>query len=281
MKSSGSAVRSDASSAKFNITIWESGRARRQARDTAAREEPLEIRVDTQALTVAMRTPGHDEELACGFLLAEGVIHSLADIRAVRFHPRNDQGNVIDVHLREGLSVNPREWLRHVIASSSCGLCGRASVDVVRRKFGRVPPGPVVDGTVLPELPDRLRSAQQTFALTGGLHAAGLFSLAGELIVAREDVGRHNALDKALGHALRAGLLPLRNHIVLLSGRVSFEMMQKSLAAGAPIVAAVSAPSTLAIEFARSSRQTLIGFLRDGRFNIYSGRNRIRSRGGL
>ncbi len=259
----------------FSVVTWQKGKGGQRRADAVVVEEPLEIRVDTRSLAVTMRTPGHDTELAVGYLLSEGIIRSASDIADVRPYPRNKLGNVLDVLLTPGVDWDAQRLVRPGVISSSCGLCGKTTLEAVRQRFGRVQPGPMVPGDFFYTLSERLRAAQETFSLTGGLHAAGLFDQEGRLLMAREDIGRHNALDKVLGRALLDGLLPLHHHVLLLSGRVSFEMMQKSLAAGIPIVAAVSAPSGLAVEFARKSRQTLIGFLRNDRFNVYSGHGRI------
>lgn len=263
------------STSAVSVDAWEKGNSKRRRSDAVVVEEPLEIRVDTRSLAVTMRTPGHDAELAVGYLLSEGLIRSGTDIADIRPYPRNEFGNVLDVLLAPGVDWDAQRLVRPGVISSSCGLCGKTTLEAVRQRFGTVSPGPTVSEKMIYSLPERLRTAQETFSLTGGLHAAGLFDLEGRLLVAREDIGRHNALDKVIGRALLDGLLPLSRHVLLLSGRVSFEMMQKSLAAGVPIVAAVSAPSGLAVEFARKSRQTLIGFLRNDRFNVYSGHGRI------
>jgi FdhD protein len=244
--------------------------------DVTAREEPLEIRVEGRSVAVVMRTPGHDEELTAGFLVSEGVVQSARDILEISQCPStgNDHGNVVDV-LLGGAVVNWESLTRHVFSASSCGLCGKTSIDSVFQRFPPVTADWSISARLLAALPDRLRAAQETFSKTGGLHASAIFDLNGELLVLREDVGRHNALDKVLGFALRSGLLPLANHILLVSGRVSFEIIQKALAAGVPVVAAISAPSSLAVEFAQESRQTLIGFLRGETMNIYTHSHRI------
>ena len=246
--------------------------------DVAAREEPLEIRVEGRAVAVVMRTPGHDEELAAGFLVSEGVVKHPRDILEVSQCPsiNNKHGNIVDV-LLGGAVVNWDSLTRHVFSASSCGLCGKTSIESV---FGQFPPVTAewaVSPKLIASLPDKLRATQETFSKTGGLHACAVFDLEGNLIVSREDVGRHNALDKILGHALMHNLLPLDRHILLLSGRVSFEMIQKALAAGIPLVAAISAPSSLAIEFAREAGQTLIGFLRGETMNVYSHEGRLKT----
>jgi FdhD protein len=247
--------------------------------DALAVEEPLEIRVRGRALSVTMRTPGHDEELAAGFLLTEGLIRRAADVLKIEACPRNDAGNLVNVLLAPDVPVDFEKLTRHVFASSSCGLCGKATIDAVNATFPPLPDDPDDDTRVPPEtlyrLPEIMRAAQDTFARTGGLHAAALFTTTGDLLCLREDVGRHNAVDKVLGHALLHNHLPLDRHILLVSGRSSFEIMQKSLAARLPIVAAVSAPSSLAVHFARETNQTLVGFLRDHRLNVYAHPHRI------
>ena len=244
--------------------------------DMLAVEEPLELRVNGRAIAVVMRTPGHDAELAAGFLLSEGVVRSTNDIYDIMQCRTSGTaaaaGNVIEVVLPKSLKVDFGSLTRHVFSATSCGLCGKATIESVRKYFAPVRRAPRGSAAVLRMLPARLAAEQPTFKTTGGLHAAGLFDLAGKLLVAREDVGRHNAVDKVLGHALRAGWLPLRRHILLVSGRVSFEVMQKALAARVPVVAAVSAPTSLAAEFARSNGQTLVAFVRNGRLNLYAGR---------
>jgi FdhD protein len=243
--------------------------------DELAHEEPLEVRVRGRAISVTMRTPGHDEELAVGFLLTEGVVRCRADVLRVEPCGRNELGNVVNVLLAPDVPVDFGRLTRHVFASSSCGLCGKATIDAVRERFEPVRSDVRVGAATLLALPAAMRAAQETFARTGGLHAAGLFTAEGELIALREDVGRHNAVDKVIGHAVLGGLLPLDRHVLLVSGRTSFEILQKALAARVPIVAAVSAPSSLAAEFARDGGQTLVGFLRDDRFNVYAGAERV------
>lgn len=260
----------------FRIARWDQSR-RSSATDEVAVEEPLELRVDTQSLAVIMRTPGHDEELAAGFLLSEGLIRRPDDLRAIRPYGRNRSGNVLDVFLAAGRNLDVRDFTRHVFASSSCGLCGKASIASICQRFPAVRERFGVAASVLRSLPARLRAAQLAFATTGGLHAAAVFSLGGEVVVTREDVGRHNAVDKVLGRLLLDGQLPAAQRVLLVSGRASFEILQKALAAGVGVIAAVGAPSSLAVEFARSSGQTLVGFLRDGRFNVYAGRTRVRN----
>lgn len=257
------------------ILRWESGRALRRVDDNLAAEEPLEIQVEGRPVSITMRTPGHDAELAAGFLLSEGLVRSAGDLRDIRPYPRNRTGNAINVFLAPEVTVDFARLTRHVFASSSCGICGKASIDAVRAVFKPVRTQFKVHASVLAGLPGSMRSAQATFDATGGLHAAALFDTEGRLHVLREDVGRHNAVDKVLGHALTAGWLPLDRHILLVSGRASFEILQKALAARIALLCAVSAPSSLAVDFARANGQTLVGFLREGRFNIYTGAERV------
>jgi FdhD protein len=245
--------------------------------DELATEEPLEIRLiqegRTRTVAITMRTPGSDSELALGFLFAEGVIQRRDEVR--RAEPTTP--NVVEVELVEGLAEPELAGLeRHFFATSACGVCGKAGLESLELRITEpLPPGPEVSPAVLAGLPERLREAQGLFATTGGLHAAALFDLEGNLLAVREDVGRHNALDKLIGWSLLEGLLPLSDHLVLVSGRSSYEILQKCLVAGVPIVAAVSAPSSLAVELAERFGLTLIGFLRGDRFNIYSGAGRV------
>jgi FdhD protein len=247
--------------------------------DEVAIEEPLEIRIGQDALAVTMRTPGNDEELAAGFLLSEGILHARADLREIdRCTLPASLGNVLNVSLAATAKFTPAAAHRFGTISTSCGLCGKTSIEFIRQQFPPIASTDSlrIDAAMLLELPARLRSAQGNFARTGGIHAAAIFNLDGTLVVLREDIGRHNAVDKAIGRAFLDNLLPLKNHIMLVSGRSSLEIVQKALAAGIPIVAAVSAPSTLAVNFARESNQTLIGFLRPPTFNIYSHVERVR-----
>jgi len=248
--------------------------------DELAVEEALEMRLATEAgersLAVTMRTPGNDQELATGFLFSENVIESADDIAGFRRPPGLDGDplpNQLVIRLRDSLEPDSERLERHFFATSACGLCGKARLDAIGAS--RVAEGPRLVPARLHELPQRLRSAQGAFQRTGGLHAAALFTAAGELVAAREDVGRHNALDKLIGQALAAGLLPLSEHVLLLSGRASYELVQKAARAGIPVVAAVSAPSSLAVAVAEKAGMTLVGFLREGRFNVYTGRERL------
>jgi len=258
------------------LRLTTAGKPIRQTDEVAA-EEPLEVRVDTRSVCVTMRTPGDDRELAAGFLLTEGLITSAEDLSRIQLHPRNESGNVLDVFLAPHVSVDFSRLTRHVFASSSCGLCGKATIEAVHQHFKRIKGKWSVSAATLLDLPSQLRQEQETFGRTGGLHAAALFDQESNMLVLREDVGRHNAVDKVLGWGLLEGKLPFDRHILMVSGRASFEIMQKALAGGVAIVAAVSAPSSLAVEFAKRSGQTLAGFVRDGRMNIYSCPARIRS----
>ena len=246
--------------------------------DEVAIEEPLEIRIGGNAIATTMRTPGHDEELAAGFLLSEGIIRRRSDISSISPSglPRS-LGNILNLDLAPGVKFEPAASQRFGTISSSCGLCGKTSIDFIRQQFPPIAPSGSVrvkEATLL-ELPDRLRNEQGNFDRTGGIHAAGIFDLDGKGIVVREDIGRHNAVDKTLGRALLDGLLPLEKQILVVSGRASLEIVQKALAGGIPIIAAVSAPSSLAVNFARECGQTLIGFLRPPTFNVYSHIERV------
>jgi FdhD protein len=257
------------------ILRWD-GDALHEHPDELAEEEPLEIRVRGRAVSVTMRTPGHDEELALGFLFTEGIIRSRDDVLRVKPCERNEDGNLLNVLLAPDVPVDFERLTRHVFASSSCGLCGKATIDAVQSQFPPVISDLVIGAATLARLPEKMRASQRTFERTGGIHAAALFDTEGELIVLREDVGRHNAVDKVIGHCLRSGPFPLDHHVLLVSGRSSFEIMQKALAARVPVVAAVSAPSSLAADFALESGQTLIGFLRGRQMNVYTQSERVR-----
>ncbi len=247
--------------------------------DRVSVEEPLEIRVGAETLAVTMRTPGDDFDLAAGWLLAEGIVHRPADIvrmehcREVR--APEEEGNVVIVRTTEPARGAVDRARRLLLTSSSCGLCGKGSIESLRGCFPAIASNARVTPAILRGLPDVLRAAQPNFAETGGLHAAGIFTTAGELLVVREDIGRHNAVDKAVGSLFRGGQLPLPEAVLLVSGRASFEIVQKALAAAIPIVASVSAPSTLAVDLARESEMTLVGFLRNGAFNLYSREDRL------
>jgi FdhD protein len=262
-----------------SIVRWSKGSVPLLERDELAVEEPLEIRIDTQPAVVTMRTPGHDDELAAGLLFSEGLVARREDIRAIRTNRRNRTGNSLDVFLSPDKAMPFSALARRGFISSSCGVCGKESIRALHKKFKPLTSRTRIGAELLAQLPERLRAAQATFARTGGLHAAGIFSNAGELLVAREDIGRHNAVDKVIGHGLLNGLLPFAGHVLVVSGRLSFEIVQKALAARVPILCAVSAPSSLAVEFARTNRQTLVGFARGERLNVYSGKQRVDFRG--
>ncbi|MCZ7456981.1 formate dehydrogenase accessory sulfurtransferase FdhD [Streptomyces sp. WMMC940] len=251
--------------------------------DTLVAEEPLEIRLNGRPLAITMRTPGDDFALAAGFLVSEGVVGSAAELRSIVYCAgARDDGtnayNVVDVQLAPGVPVPDITLERNVYTTSSCGLCGKASLDAVRTTarfpIADTPPVRIGPG-LLSVLPDRLRAAQRVFDRTGGLHAAALFSEEGELLDVREDVGRHNAVDKLIGRAVREDLLPLSRAILLVSGRASFELAQKAVMAGIPVLAAVSAPSSLAVDLAAETGLTLVGFLRGPDMNVYAGEERV------
>jgi FdhD protein len=254
--------------------------------DLLAAEEPLGIRVDGTALTMTMRTPGDDVELAAGFLVGEAIVHGRDDIAAMKVcdgttcghldHTEDEIGNIVDIALAPGVEVTPAAR-RAFMTTSACGVCGKTSVNDIC-VLPRAPlsaDATVFDPAVLASLPDRLREAQRVFSSTGGLHAAGLFSSSGELLVAREDVGRHNAVDKIVGWAVLQDKLPLAGCALLVSGRASFELAQKAVLAGIPLLAAVSAPSSLAAELAEEAGLTLVGFLRGQSMNVYSAAHRV------
>ena len=260
------------------ILAWRAGAPAKRQSDFLAHEEPLEIRVRGRSVAVTMRSPGHDEELAAGFLLTEGVLRRPGDAAEIA-HCRQGEAagdqNVLNVFLSPSVKVDLEQLTRHVFASSSCGLCGKGSIEAVHQHFPPVESQLAMSSRTLLALPQRLRAGQETFRQTGGLHAAAIFNRRGRLVVLREDVGRHNAVDKVLGWGFLGRQLPFDRHALLVSGRASFEIMQKALAARIPVVCAVSAPSSLAVEFARESGQTLVGFLRGDSFNIYSHPERI------
>ncbi|MFE9422284.1 formate dehydrogenase accessory sulfurtransferase FdhD [Kitasatospora sp. NPDC006697] len=261
------------------------GAGRGERPDALAAEEPLEIRIGGEPLTVTMRTPGQDFDLVAGFLVGEGLLHRTEQLAALRYCAGTDESgantyNVVDATLR-GADALPLSAHRTLLTTSACGLCGRDTVDAVRTHVRwPVAADPLaVDPEVLYALPERLRAAQRAFDSTGGLHAAGLFTADGELLCAREDVGRHNAVDKVVGWALREGRLPLAGHLLLVSGRASFELTQKAALAGLPLLAAVSAPSSLAADLAEELGLTLVGFLRGEQANVYTRPDRIRAEG--
>ena len=248
--------------------------------DTLVAEEPLEIRVGRVPLAVTMRTPGHDLDLALGFLLTEGIIGTADDVHTARLCAGTDEPNmynVADVVLAPGVPAPLTDPTRNFYTTSSCGVCGKASIDAVRTRSRYPVDGDDIriDARIVTGLPETLRQAQRTFDTTGGLHAAGLFTVDGQLVVAREDVGRHNAVDKVIGWAAREHRLPLAGHVLVVSGRASFELVQKAWMAGLPILAAVSAPSSLAVELAEEAGLTLAGFVRGTTMNVYTRADRI------
>jgi FdhD protein len=262
---------------EIRLTRYEAGE-RRVTDDELAAEEPIEIRVEGQSISVVMRTPGHDRELAVGFLYSEGLIESARDVfdvtTCVTTNPEY-RGNIIDVGLTRPGTFDPARFSRHVLTSASCGLCGKVTIEEALRRRPALESDLRISPEMVLSLPEELKRHQEAFHRTGGLHACALFTTDGKLEQVREDIGRHNALDKLVGWALLENRLPLREHVLLLSGRVSFEMMQKAQAAGLAIVAAISAPSSLAVQLAEQSGQTLAGFLRGRSMNLYTHPERI------
>src|ERR687898_484384 len=273
-----------ASKTKTRVRVVESGKMRVRP-DTLATEEPMEIRLLSgearQTVAVTMRTPGADFELAAGFLYGEGIVSSPEEVKKISYCVDPDvdaeqQYNIVNVELRGDRDYYLKPLERHFYTTSACGVCGKASLEQLElRGCPAIPPGPEVAAETIYSLPEKLRAAQGLFEATGGLHAAALFDAGGELVALREDVGRHNATDKLIGWALLEGRIPLGDHIVMVSGRSSYEIMQKCLTAGVPIVCAVSAPSSLAVDVAREFGMTLVGFLRGSKFNVYAGSERI------
>jgi FdhD protein len=248
-------------------------------------EEPLQLLLDGEPLSVVMRTPGQDIELALGLLFAEGIVRSLDDVRELRISAESGESeapvpvdasivdsNQVDVHLARTRRRKPE---RSMLSSSACGVCGAVMIEDLRRDLSVLPSGPSVAAAILPGLVERLRSSQGVFDRTGGLHGAGLFEPGGKAICIREDVGRHNAVDKVVGRMLLDGRLPARDSILIVSGRAGYEIVQKSITAGIPVVAAVGAPSSLAVALSREFNQTLVGFLRGERFNVYAAPERL------
>jgi FdhD protein len=266
------------------IARWRAGDWR-EDRDQVAAEEPLQLSLDGLPLSIVMRTPGNDLELALGLLLAERVIRAADDVVSVRISAETGEeeprltvvadlveSNQVDIRLRSAPGRRPE---RSFLASSACGVCGATTVESLALDFPRLEPGPRVDASVLPKLGDRLREQQRIFESTGGLHAAGLFTPRGELELLREDIGRHNAVDKVVGRSFLDGRVPLRQSVLAVSGRAGYEVVQKAVAAGIPVLAAVGAPSSLAVATAERFGMTLVGFLRDDRFNVYTAPERI------
>jgi len=272
------------SKTRVRVRVVEDGHVRTRP-DVLATEEPMEIRLiagsQRQTVAVTMRTPGADFELAAGFLYGEGIVSSPEEIKKISYCVDPDvdaeqQYNIVNVELRGGREYDLRPLERHFYTTSACGVCGKASLEQLElRGCPVIPPGPEMAAEKIYALPEKLREAQGLFEATGGLHAAALFGAEGDLVALREDVGRHNATDKLLGWAFLEGRLPLRDHAVMVSGRSSFEILQKCLTAGVPIVCAISAPSSLAVDVARRFNITLVGFLRGNRFNVYSAPERV------
>jgi len=258
-----------------------------QKPDLLAIEEPLEIRIgfgelaDRQQknLSVTMRTPGHDFELAIGFLFTEGIIQHMGQVESVKYcedvGKQEEKGNVVRVELKPEVTIDFEKLQRHFYTSSSCGVCGKSSIESVKVACQQLGDGFSISASLIHQLPDKLRKAQTVFEYTGGLHAVGLFDKAGELILLREDVGRHNALDKAIGAMMLKKQVPLSDCALMVSGRASFELVQKAAVAGIPVLAAIGAPSSLAVALAKESGMTLLGFVRHERFNIYCGAERV------
>jgi len=278
----------DEHEASVSIARVRAGEAPVEQRDILAVEEPMEIRVTFgpsgartgKSLSITMRTPGADFELAAGFLFTEGILRDRAQIRGIEFcgpvAPGRTTSNIVRVDLTEDVELDLGSLERHFYTTSSCGICGKASLDAVQVKgIEKLTPGPMFARDGIHGLPAQLRSAQPVFERTGGLHAAGLATTAGELLEIREDVGRHNAVDKLIGRRFLDGATPLSDHAMVVSGRASFEILQKALVAGVPAIVAVGAPSSLAVEMAERFGMTLIGFASDERFNIYAGAARV------
>ena len=263
---------------QFNRHHWEDGKLHAASPDSVVTEEPLEIRLRGQSIAITMRTPGHDDELTAGFLFSENILKLRTDLVEVAYchdTPAESRGNIINVFISPKCPFQPSQFERHFFTSSSCGVCGRAAIEQIQSHHPPLQEDVVkFPAAILNQLPDRLRRAQNTFEKTGGVHGAALFDAAGNLMVSREDVGRHNAVDKVLGHAF-LNELPTTNSILLVSGRVSFEITQKALAGCIPLIAAISAPSSLAVQCADENNQTLVAFLRENSMNIYTGAQRI------
>ena len=272
----------------LQVRKWVAGRWS-DAPDAVVMEEPLQLLLEGEELSVVMRTPGNDLELALGLLFAEGIIRTVDDVKLVRISAESEEdeggvdvdasiveSNQVDVHLARAPRRKPE---RSMLASSACGVCGAVLIEDLRRDLAVLPDGPAIEAALLPPLVSELRSGQGVFDRTGGLHAAGLFTAKGELDCVREDIGRHNAVDKVVGRMLLDGQVPLSAAVLVVSGRAGYEIVQKAINAGIPVVAAVGAPSSLAVALAREFNQTLVGFLRDERFNVYSAAGRLTSPG--
>jgi len=268
----------------IRVRRWDAGKWS-DSPDAVVTEEPLQLMLNGEDLSVVMRTPGHDVELTLGLLYAEGIVRKLGDIQQLRISAESGESetafqvdasivesNQVDVHLA---GVPRRKPERSMLSSSACGVCGAVLIEDLRRDLSVLPPGPPVDPKLLPGLVEQLRSGQGVFERTGGLHAAGLFTAGGNPICVREDIGRHNAVDKVVGRMLMEGRLPARDTILVVSGRAGYEIVQKSITAGIVVLAAVGAPSSLAVALAREFNQTLVGFLRGERFNVYAAPDRL------
>jgi FdhD protein len=268
----------------IRIRRWAAGEWT-ESPDVIVTEEPLQLMLDGDALSVVMRTPGHDIELSLGLMFAEGIVRAAKDVRLIRISAEAGEiedaitveselveANQVDIHLAGKARRKPE---RSMLSSSACGVCGTVLIEDLRRDLAVLPPGPAVDPALLPGLVDRLRSGQGVFDRTGGLHAAGLFTAGGDMIYLREDVGRHNAVDKVVGRALLDQRLPASDSVLVVSGRAGYEIVQKSITAGVGVLAAVGAPSSLAVALAREFNQTLVGFLKGDRFNVYSAPERL------
>jgi FdhD protein len=268
----------------LQIRRWSAGRWT-DSPDAVVTEEPLQLMLDGKPLSVVMRTPGHDLELCLGLMYSEGILRALDDVSFMRISAEAGESedgirvaadlvesNQVDVYFASGPRRKPE---RSMLSSSACGVCGTVLIEDLRRDLAALPDGPEVDPAVLPGLVDILRQGQGVFDRTGGLHAAGLFSATGKLLCVREDIGRHNAVDKVVGRALLEGNLPASTSILVVSGRAGYEIVQKSISAGIPVLAAVGAPSSLAVALAREFNQTLVGFLRGDRYNVYSAPERL------
>lgn len=280
MASESKPIRVQRNIALTSVEQWEGGTVVR-AEDYLAVEEPLEIRIGEIPLSVTMRTPGHDLELAAGFLFTEGVISNRAELTKLEPLASAVAGNTVQAHVAQDGKSFTSELQRNFFAASSCGICGKATIDSIRARGLKAPNRDFqISAEVLLSLPEKLRGAQAVFGRTGGLHAAGAFTTSGELLVLREDIGRHNAVDKIIGWALLNDRLPLSECVLMVSGRGGFEIVQKSLVAGIPLLASVSAPSSLAAQTAREFGMTLVGFLRGKRFVVYSGERRITAKSG-
>ena len=268
----------------LQIRRWTDGKWS-ESPDMVVTEEPLQLMLDGEALSVVMRTPGHDVELSLGLMFSEGILRSATDVRVIRISAEAGEleagvavesslveSNQVDIHLATQARRKPE---RSMLSSSACGVCGTVMIEDLRRDLALLPAGPAVDPGLLPGLVERLRSGQGVFDRTGGLHAAGLFTAAGEFVYLREDIGRHNAVDKVVGRALLDERVPASDSILVVSGRAGYEIVQKSITAGIPVLAAVGAPSSLAVALAREFNQTLVGFLKGDRFNVYSAPERL------